>query len=64
MPASEQELRETHRSMTSDLAAQQARVKGLDPGTAEYDDHYRELIERAEALLTFEQALPGRLAEP
>ncbi|MFD3622458.1 hypothetical protein ACFWWT_46410 [Streptomyces sp. NPDC058676] len=50
--------------MTTDLANQQARVKGLDPGTEEYDDHYIALVERAEELLTFEQALPVRLAEP
>ncbi|MBC2908341.1 hypothetical protein, partial [Streptomyces cupreus] len=50
--------------MTTDLAAQQARVKGLDPGIAEYDDHYGELVERAEKLLAFEQELPTRIAEP
>ncbi|MFF0170883.1 hypothetical protein [Streptomyces prasinus] len=62
--ATERELHEQHRTMTTDLAAQHGRVKAFDPDNAEFDGQYTALVERAEELLAFEQQLPARLAEP
>ncbi|MDX3697639.1 hypothetical protein PV726_47175 [Streptomyces europaeiscabiei] len=62
--ATERELHEQHRTMKTDLTAQHARVKELDPGDAEFDSQYTAMVQRAQELLAYEQTLPARLAEP
>ncbi len=64
MAATERDLHEQHRAMTSDLAARHARVKELDFDDAEFDGQYTAMVQGAEELLAFEQTLPTRLAEP
>ncbi|KOV62964.1 hypothetical protein ADL00_23725 [Streptomyces sp. AS58] len=64
MAATERDLHEQHRAMTSDLAARHARVKELDVDDAEFDGQYTAMVQGAEELLAFEQTLPTRLAEP
>ncbi|MEU3290323.1 hypothetical protein [Streptomyces longwoodensis] len=64
MAATQRDLHEQHRAMTSDLAARHARVKELDVDDLEFDGHYTAMVQGAEELLAFEQMLPTRLAEP
>ncbi|TKS96265.1 hypothetical protein [Streptomyces lasalocidi] len=64
MAATERDLHEQHRAMTSDLAARHARVKELDVDDLEFDGQYTAMVQGAEELLAFEQMLPMRLAEP
>ncbi|MFF7449808.1 MULTISPECIES: hypothetical protein [unclassified Streptomyces] len=64
MAATERDLHEQHRAMTSDLASRHARVKELDVDDAEFDGQYTAMVQGAAELLAFEQTLPTRLAEP
>lgn len=61
----EHDLHEAHRSLTRALADQHERtVASASGGDMVTDEAFEELVERAQALLTFEEQLPGRLAEP
>jgi hypothetical protein len=42
--ATERDLHEQHRAMTTDLAARHARVKELGPDDAEFDGQYTAMV--------------------
>ncbi|MFF9142989.1 hypothetical protein ACF09G_36215 [Streptomyces albogriseolus] len=64
MAETERELHEQHQNITRDLAERHARLTALDPEDDAFDEQYTTLMQRAEQLLTFEQQLPAKLAEP
>jgi hypothetical protein len=60
----ERELHEQHQNLMAELTAQHVHVNALDPGDAGFGAQYTLMTERLEEVLAFEEALPGRLAEP
>lgn len=64
MAETEHDLHAAHRNLTRALAEQHAASAAAGRDGPAADGVFRALVERAEALLKFEQQMPERLAEP